>query len=143
MRAAELGDDASARRALQESELEQVRLVDVLDRLRLLAERDRERREADRAAAELLDDARRSVAVEPLEPRLVDLEQRERLLGDRGRDAPSWRTSATSRTRRRMRFAIRGVPRERARSRSAASSSTSTPRMRAQRRTIAPSSSGV
>src|SRR5262249_1377842 len=54
--AAELGDDPPARRALEEAELEQVRLVDILDRLGLLAERDRERREPDRAAAELLHD---------------------------------------------------------------------------------------
>ena len=41
--------DPAARGALQEAELEQVGLVDVLDRLGLLAERDRERRETDRA----------------------------------------------------------------------------------------------
>ena len=39
--AAELRDRAAARRALDEAELEQVRLVDVLDRVRLLAERRR------------------------------------------------------------------------------------------------------
>ena len=76
MLAAELGHDPAARRALEEAELEQVRLVDVLDRLGLLAERDRERREADRPAAELLDDRAQQLAVEALEPRLVDLEQR-------------------------------------------------------------------
>ena len=75
-----------ARRALEEAELEQVRLVDVLDRLRLLAERDGERREPDRPAAELLDDAAQELAVEPLEAGAVDLEQRERLLGDLRRD---------------------------------------------------------
>src|SRR5436305_1070658 len=52
VRATELGDDASARCPLQEPQLEQVRLVDVLDRLRLLAERDREIRQADGPAAE-------------------------------------------------------------------------------------------
>ena len=56
--------------------------------------------------------------------------------------APAWRTSATSRTRRRIRFAIRGVPRERPAISSAASSSISTPRMRAERRTIVASSAG-
>ena len=74
-------------RALQEAELEQIGLVDVLDRLGLLAERDGERREPDRAAAELHRRPRASsVAVEPLEPGLVDLEQLERLVGDRDRD---------------------------------------------------------
>src|SRR6266545_4290625 len=42
MLTAELRDDPAARCALQKSKLEQVRLVDVLDRVRLLAERDRE-----------------------------------------------------------------------------------------------------
>src|SRR2546423_5997198 len=51
--AAEVGDDTAAGRALDEPELEEVRLVDVLDRLLLLAERDRERGEADGPAAEL------------------------------------------------------------------------------------------
>src|SRR2546421_11273298 len=37
---AELGDDPPARRPLDETELEQVGLVDVLDRVGLLAERD-------------------------------------------------------------------------------------------------------
>ena len=54
VRAPELGDHAAARRALEEAELEEVRLVDVLDRVRLLAERDGERRQADRPAAELV-----------------------------------------------------------------------------------------
>src|SRR5688572_37109 len=54
MLAAELGDDASARRALEEAELEQVRLVDVLDRVRLLAERHGERGQPDGPAAEPL-----------------------------------------------------------------------------------------
>ena len=47
--ATQLREHPPARRALQETELEQVGLVDVLDRLGLLAERDRERREPDRA----------------------------------------------------------------------------------------------
>ena len=57
MAPAEVGDDATPRRPLQETELEQERLVNVLDRLLLLAEGDRERRQADRPAAELRDDA--------------------------------------------------------------------------------------
>ena len=75
--------DPSARRPLDEAELEQVRLVDVLDRVRLLAERDRERRQADRPAVEALDDRAQQLAVDPLETRLVDVEQLERLAGDR------------------------------------------------------------
>ena len=79
MLAAEVGDDAAARRALDEAELQQVRLVHVLDRVRLLAERDRQRRETDRAAAELQQDRGEQLTVDPLEPDPVDLEQLERL----------------------------------------------------------------
>ena len=55
--------------------------------------------------------------------------------------APWCRTSATSRTRRRIRFATRGVPRDRLEISSAAAGSISTPRIRALRRTIVASSS--
>ena len=75
-----------ARRALQEAELEQVRLVHVLDRVGLLAERDRERREPDRAAAELVRDRPQELAVDALEAGLVHLEELERLPRDRERD---------------------------------------------------------
>jgi replication-associated recombination protein RarA len=56
--------------------------------------------------------------------------------------APACLTSATSRTRRRMRLATRGVPRERRAISSAAASSISTARIRADRRTIAASCEG-
>ena len=52
MLATELRHDPAARRPLEEAELEQVRLVDVLDRVRFLAQRDGQRREADRPALE-------------------------------------------------------------------------------------------
>ena len=86
MCAAELRDRAAARRALDEAELQEVRLVHVLDRVGLLAERRGERRQADGAAVELLPDRAQELTVGPLEPGLVDLEQLERLGGDRGRD---------------------------------------------------------
>ena len=72
MGAAEIGDHAAARCALEEAELEQVGLVDVLDRLRLLAERDGERREPDRSAAELDRDRAEELAVGPLEAEAAD-----------------------------------------------------------------------
>ena len=50
---------AAPRRALEEAALEQVGLVDVLDRVGLLLHGDRERGEADRAAGEALADDRR------------------------------------------------------------------------------------
>src|SRR5439155_505751 len=49
---------------------------------------------------------------------------------------------AIDRGGRTIRFATRGVPRERAAMRSAASSAISTSRIRAERRTISPSSAG-
>ncbi len=86
MRPSERGDRAAARSSLQEAELQEVRLVDVLDRVRLLAQRRRERVEADRAAGVLLGDRPQQLAIEPFEPRFVDLEQLERFARDRRRD---------------------------------------------------------
>ena len=86
MGAAERGDGAAARRSLDEAELQEIRLVHVLDRVRLLAQGGGERVEPDGTAVVLLDDRPQELAVEPLEPRLVDLEQLERLTRDRGRD---------------------------------------------------------
>src|SRR5215467_337679 len=86
MSATERGDRAPARRALQEAELQEVRLVDVLDRVRLLAEGRGKGVEPDRAAAVLLRDRPQELAVQPFEPRLIDLEQLERLARDGGCD---------------------------------------------------------
>ena len=79
----ELGDDAAPRRALQEAELEKVRLVHVLDRVRLLAERDGERRETHGPAAELEEHRLEKIAVGSLQAELVHLEELERLARDR------------------------------------------------------------
>src|SRR6476619_5341396 len=50
------GRDAASGGALDEPPLEEVRLVHVLDRVPLLAHRDRERRQSDRTTVELLHD---------------------------------------------------------------------------------------
>ncbi len=106
------GRHPPARRALDQAQLEQIGLVDVLDRVLLLADRDRERREPDRAAAELLADRAQDLAVEAVEAELVDLEQLERRVRRvRRDDARPSRTSAKSRTRLSSRLATRGVPR--------------------------------
>src|SRR6266545_1095540 len=84
----ERGDRPPARRPLDEAELQQEGLEDVLDRLGLLAERDRERGQPDRAPAELVHDRAEQLAVHALEPELVDLEQVQRLSSDRLGDAP-------------------------------------------------------
>ena len=86
MLAPEVGDHPPARGPLEEPELQEVRLVDILDRVGLLAERDRERREPDGTAAELRRDRVEQLPVDPLEALLVDLEELECLLRDLGRD---------------------------------------------------------
>src|SRR5579859_5822455 len=86
MLAAELRDRAAARRALDEAELQQIRLVDVLDRVGLLAERNSERGQADRPAVELHDDRAQELTRLAVEPEGVHLEELERLARDVVRD---------------------------------------------------------
>jgi hypothetical protein len=72
---------------LQESQLQQVGLDDVFDRVGLLTHRRRERREPDGPAAEPLHDRLQDRVVEPIEAFVVDLEDLEArardLAGDR------------------------------------------------------------
>ena len=78
--------DPARGRALDEPAQQQERLVDVLDRLGRLADRDRERAEpdgpADERAAQRVEDR----PVDLVEAELVDLEQRERVACDVGGD---------------------------------------------------------
>src|SRR6185312_16591371 len=66
------GRGAPAGGALDQPLLEQVGLIDVLDRVLLLPHRDRERRETDRPAVELRADRAEDLAVEAIEAELVD-----------------------------------------------------------------------
>ena len=75
-----------ARRALDEAALQQVRLVDVLDRVLLLVHGHRERRQTDRAAAEAHADRVQDLAVQPVQALVVDLEHVQRGVGGRGVD---------------------------------------------------------
>jgi hypothetical protein len=68
---------AASRRSLEEAELHQVRLHDLLDRVLLLADRSGKRRQANRAAAELVDHDVQDRVVEVVESSIVDLEQLE------------------------------------------------------------------
>src|SRR5688572_15754357 len=79
-------DHPTTRRPLEEAELEEVRLVHVLDRVGLLPERHGERGQPNRTAAELPENRVQQIAIRALEPDLVDLEKRERLPGDIERD---------------------------------------------------------
>src|SRR5437773_8090522 len=81
------GGDAAARRPLEIALLHQVRLVDVLDRLGVLAQRRRERFEPDRTAGELVHDRREEHAVDGVETLVIDLERGERLARYGERDA--------------------------------------------------------
>jgi hypothetical protein len=72
------GGDPAARSPLEEPGLEEIRLVEVLERSAVLAEGSGDRADADRAAAELLDDRRENPAVELVEAVLVDFEAGER-----------------------------------------------------------------
>ncbi len=76
------GRGTATRRALDQAALQQVRLVDILDRVLLLSDRRGQRGEPHRAAGELLADRAQDLPVEPIEPDVVDLQQVERRLGD-------------------------------------------------------------
>src|SRR4051812_20450968 len=69
--------DAAARRAHEQTLLDEERLVHVLDRLGLLAHADGQRREADRTATELLAQGAEDGAVDLVQPALVHAEQRQ------------------------------------------------------------------
>ena len=89
------GRHPAARRAVEEAELQQVRLDHIHDRVRLLAQRGRDRLQPHRPAAKVADDAAQHRPVQRVQPQVVDVQQRQRLL--RGRPAvmiPSERTWA-------------------------------------------------
>ena len=83
-----LGQDAAARGPFEQALLEKIWLEDVLDRVLLLADRDRQGREADRATGEFRRHNVEQGAVGTVETRLVDLEHRQGIGGDRGVDRP-------------------------------------------------------
>ena len=109
------GRDAPARRAVEEALLDQERLVDVLDRVAVLADRRGQRVDVRPGRRRTSRSARAGAARSMRsKPALVDLEPAEREARELARDrAPRRRPRAKSRTRRSRRFAMRGVPRER------------------------------
>src|SRR5436190_2708201 len=82
VRVCPLGREAAARRSLDESELDQVRLDHVLHRVRLLADRGRERRQADRPSGERLDHGVEHGVIQPVQSQFVHLEHRQAGAGD-------------------------------------------------------------
>ena len=83
-----LGEHAATRRAHEKAAHDEVGLVDVLYRVRLLAERHGQRLQPDWPAVELLDDRSQDVAVELVEPLAVHLEQLQGSQTDLLADAP-------------------------------------------------------
>src|SRR3982751_2624420 len=71
-----------ARRTLQKSVLDEERLVDFLERARILADRGGDGADADRPAVELLDDGLEDARVHVVESELIDLEELQRVGGD-------------------------------------------------------------
>src|SRR3954471_665999 len=83
------GGDASARSALEESVLDEERLIHFLERARVLADGGGYCADADRSALELLDDGLEDSRVHVVEPELIDLEQLQRVGGDLAIDFPA------------------------------------------------------
>ena len=79
-------DAAAAGRARQKALLQQIRLIDILERYGLLADRRRERLETDRSAVVKLDDAAQHPPISRIEPQLVHFEAQQRGIGDFFRD---------------------------------------------------------
>src|SRR3990172_3816933 len=72
--------DPALRRPVDEAEPEQERLVDVLDRLDLLAQDGTERSDPHRPRAELLDDRGQELPIGGIEAFVIDLEEAERFV---------------------------------------------------------------
>ena len=118
------GGHPAARGALEQPLLEQVRLVDVLDRVGRLPHAVGQRAEADRPALEGLGTGGAGSAGPAPRGRASSTSSRSRASSATARSTTGRpRTWATSRTRRSRRLAMRGVPRERPASASAASGS--------------------
>ena len=122
--------------------LEQVRLVDVLDRVARLAEGSSERLGADRAPLVILDDDVEEAAVHFVEASRVDLEPGGGLFDDRDVDLPGPEDVGVVADAPKRRLATRGVPRERSAIASAARGSIGVSSIRALRVTMRARSSG-
>src|SRR4051794_36471423 len=83
------GGDATAGCALEESVLDEERLVDFLERARILADSSGDSAHSDRSAVELLDDGLEDARVHVVEPELIDLEKLQCIGGDFSIDLPA------------------------------------------------------
>ena len=71
---------SSARRAVEKADLDEERLVDFFDRVRLLGQRRRQRVHAHRPALVLLDDGQQQLAVDLVEAVAIDFQHLQRRL---------------------------------------------------------------
>ena len=81
-----LGQNSSARRSLDQALLDQIGLVDALDRVGLLVDRVRQGREPDGAAGELLRNGLQDDSIVAVQACLVDIQQAQSLRRDLGAD---------------------------------------------------------
>src|SRR5262245_20085847 len=79
--------DAPAGRAVQETDLDQVRFVNLFDGFFLFADGGRDRTNADGSAVEFFDDRRQQFTVDFIQTVAVDLHSIERVSGHFGGDA--------------------------------------------------------
>lgn len=70
----------SARRAVQESQLDEEWLVDILDRICRFADGSRQRIQSDRPAGKLLDHRHQQATIRMVQPAAVDFKHLERLV---------------------------------------------------------------
>src|SRR5688500_12126176 len=84
-----LGGDSTARSAPEKSLLQQVRLVDVLDRVARFGHGGGDRLDADGSALVVLDQNFQDPAVLSVEAGAIDLEPRARVVDDRFVDPPA------------------------------------------------------
>src|SRR3989442_14673218 len=80
------GGDTTPRRALEESLLDEIGLEDVFDRVAFFADGGCEVVDADRAAGELGEHRLQELAIHDVETGGVDVEHRQRGIGDLARD---------------------------------------------------------
>ena len=73
---------AAARRAIQKSDLNQIRFDDLLDRIFLFVNRSGNRAQADRSTVELLDDRQQQFAIHLIETVRVDFHSIQRIVRD-------------------------------------------------------------
>ena len=90
------GRDPASRSTGDQAASNEERLRDLLDRLRLLPDGDRDRGQADRSAAEATAERVEHPPVEPVEAKLVDVEQVEGIPRLRPRDRPGCAASLPS-----------------------------------------------